>query len=291
MISLRDFPFIIISADSSVTEAFHIDNSIIKVRNVDALPPTQIALHSHPYYRLTYIDDCDTFTTYVNGCAINFIPESIYFDPPDTLHSPRNQFCGMVSCASLKFYITDESFAKKLGNLPFHAECNDELRALFKELILMSKSAEPDSISLLYENAEKILLNLSDSPKHLICPKDDEYDPQFIKVLKYMYANCGRDIDLGELAKVAHMERTAFAKKFKSLYKITPINYLYSIRLSRSLDYLISDNFSIAEIAKIVGFKRATAFTAAFTRSFEMTPTEYRDKVSKAESFSKMKRV
>ncbi len=288
---MRDFPFEIISVSSSTTQAFAIDNSIISTRNVDTLPPTEIALHSHPYCSIIYVIDCDTFTTYIDGCAINYMPGNIYFNPPDTLHSPKNQFSGMFSSASLKCYITDNALAEKLGNLPFRTKCDAKLKALFERNIHLSKSSEADSLLYIYENTENIFKELATSSKSLISPEEDVYDSRFIKVLKYMYANCERDIDLGELAKVAHMERTAFAKKFKLLYKITPINYLYSIRLSRSLDYLMTENPPITEIAKIVGFKRATAFTAAFTRTFGMTPTEYRGKVSERESVLKLKRV
>ena len=288
---MRDFPFRLISSTSSVSPAFSADNSIIKTRNVDTLPPTEIALLAHPYCNVFYVCDCDIFKTYIDDCEMNYLPGNIYFNPPDTLHSPRNQFCGMLSSVSLKFYISDSCLAEKLGSVPFRTECDDEFRELFQKSIYYTKSSESASLSLLYENTESILNRLITAPKHLICTRDDAYDSRFIKVLKYMYANCGRDIDLGELANVAHMERTAFAKKFKSLYKITPINYLYSIRLSRSLDYLMTNDPPITEIAKIVGFKRATAFTASFTRTFGMTPTEYREKVAKIESVSKLRRA
>ena len=288
---MRSYPFEIISASTSVTEPFTADNSIISTRNVDTLPPTEIALHSHPYCSIVYVIDCDIFTTYIDGCAMNYLPGHVYFNPPDTLHSPRNQFCGRFSSVSLKFYFSDESLAEKFGNVPFFTEEDDEFKALFESSINLIKNGDPDAVSLLYDNMEAIIKKLTNSPGHMISDEGDDYDLRLIKVIRYMYANCGRDIDLGELAKVAHMERTAFAKKFKSLYKITPINYLYSIRLSRALDYLMSQEIPITKIAQIVGFKRATAFTAAFTRTFEMTPTEYREKVLKTESLLSSKRA
>ena len=288
---MRDFPFEIISSSSSVTQAFSADNSIINTRNVDTVPPMEIALHAHPYYSLIYVADCDLFTTYIDGCATGYLPGHVYFNPPDTLHSPKNRFSGMVSSVSLKLYISDNSLAEELGYLPFCVKCDEELKALFSKSILLTNTIEPDSLSRLYENTESILGKLISSSKCIIQSEGDVYDTHFIRVLKYMHKNCARDIDLGELANVAHMERTAFARKFKSLYKITPINYLYSIRLSRSLDYLMSPDMPIAEIAGMVGFRRATAFTAAFTRTFAMTPTEYRDRLSKTEAIAKLKRV
>ena len=104
---MNGFPFEIISASSSVTKAYAIDNSIIKTRNVDSIPPTEIALHSHPYYSIIYVDDCDSFTTYIDGCPITHLPGYAYFNPPGTLHSPKNQFGGMFSSVGLKFYIKE----------------------------------------------------------------------------------------------------------------------------------------------------------------------------------------
>lgn len=282
-----DYPFEIISLTSSTSQAFAADNSIISTRNVDTLPPTEIALHAHPYYSIVYVADCDTFTTYIDGCAINYMPGNIYFSPPDTLHSPKNQFSGMFSSVSLKFYITDDSLAEKLGKLPFRTKCDKELKTLLESLISLRKSSDKETLRLIYEIASKILNIISTLSKNTIVAEDNLYDSFFMKVIKYMYTNHSRDIELEELARVAHMEKTAFAKKFKSLYKITPINYLYSIRLSRSLDLLMSHNLPITSIAQMVGFKRATAFTTAFVRTFGMTPTEYRNKVSEIESFLK----
>lgn len=271
-----DYPFEIISASSSVTQAFAIDNSIIKARNVDTLPPTEIALHAHPYYSLVFVDDCDSFTTYIDGCPIEYLPGYAYFNPPDTLHSPKNRFSGMFSSISLKIYIQDDDFAARFGNLPFCTKCDKALKGLFVNNAKLAKSFDSLTLPLLYENSKKILETLINAPKTVISPKGDGYDSLFINVLKFMYANCNRDIDLEELANVAHMERTAFAKKFKSMYKITPINYLYSIRLSRSLDLLMSYDLPITSIAQMIGFKRSTAFASSFARTFGMTPTEYR---------------
>ncbi len=274
-----DYPFEILSVSSSVTQAGAMDNSIIKTRNVDTLPPTEIALHSHPYYSLIYVDNCESFTAYVDGCPINYLPGNVYFNPPDTLHSPKNRFGGMFSSVSLKFYVKKTSYAAELGKSPFSVKCDDSLKKLFYSNAELAKTFDSLSLPHLYENSAKILDALKASPKNIIAPKDDVYDRLFINVLKYMYAHCDREIDLSELASVAHMERTAFAKKFKSMYKITPINYLYSIRLSRSLDFLMSYDLPITLIARMVGFKRPTAFAASFARTFGMTPTEYRDKL------------
>ena len=158
-------------------------------------------------------------------------------------------------------------------------QCDTVLHSLFSDIAEISKEKDVSKTDLLYSLFSDLISKLCSAKRLPLVSKEScQYDTSFINVLKYMYANCDKEIDLEELANIAHMERTAFAKKFKSLYKITPINYLYSIRLSRSLDLLMLPNISISEIARKIGFKRATAFSSAFVRAFGMTPTEYRDK-------------
>ncbi len=276
-----DYPFEIISASTSVSKPFSYDNSIINARNIDILPPAEIALHAHTYYKIIYVFDCDSFITYIDDCAISFLPNHIYFSPPDTLHSPNNQFSGTISSSGVKFYVNDKLLSDKLGNAPFYVRSDASLDSLFSDIAKISKEKDISKTNLLYSLTSDLISKLCSVKRlPLVSKESGQYDTSFIKVLRYMYANCDREIDLEELANIAHMERTAFAKKFKLLYKITPINYLYSIRLSRSLDLLMSPEISITEIARRIGFKRATAFSSAFVRAFGMTPTEYRDKAT-----------
>lgn len=277
MKALHKPPLDIISVSMSRTPAYYRDNSIINTRNVDTIPPTDIALHSHPFFSTIYVTDCEAFTTYVDDCELRFSPGKLYIFPPGTLHSPKNQFAGVFSTVNIKLYVNDSALAEQLGSVPFSISGNEEILKLLRIIGDFSKLTDAERNELLRDKVAELIRLILAENRSLIVNTSAEYDLKFIKVLKYMYAHCDRELDLEELSFVAHMERTAFAKKFKAMYKITPINYLYSIRLSRSLDLLMSPEIPITKIAKMVGFKRATAFSTAFVRAFGMSPTEYRE--------------
>lgn len=256
---------------------FHSDNSIINTRNIDTVPPENLSLHAHSYYHFYYISDCDSFESTINDCKLTFKPRTLYVFPPNTLHSPANHYSGYVAGISIMLNINDAELRNKLGSIPFSINANEELLLMFRSIVNTLKYPDIELQKILDEKVLKLIHRILTERRYEIVNENPQYDLYFMNVLHYMYANCDRELSLDELANVAHMHRTAFARKFKDIYKITPINYLYSIRLSRSLDLLMSPKLTIAKIAKRVGFKRATAFSTAFVRAFGMSPTEYRE--------------
>ena len=156
--------------------------------------------------------------------------------------------------------------------------CDNELKAQLTELLDIRNSAEYDAEALGVK-AEKLLYKLaSASSKTEIANSSSSEDGEneFIPLIKYICEHYYEDLSLSDLANLTHTEKTYFVKKFKSIYNITPINYLYSVRLSRSLDELTFSDLSIEDIALSVGFKRTSAYCSAFKRAYDISPGEYR---------------
>jgi AraC-like DNA-binding protein len=60
----------------------------------------------------------------------------------------------------------------------------------------------------------------------------------------------------------------------------TPIGFLTSYRLSKSLELLKDSTMSITEAALAVGFSGGSYFTETFRKYYGLTPTEYRKQAS-----------
>ena len=83
------------------TPAHATDNNIIKKhRNLDTLPSRDFSMHAHHYCKLFYVTECDSFSTMINDCKIEFTPGYIYYLPAYTLHTPTNHYSGSISTIS-----------------------------------------------------------------------------------------------------------------------------------------------------------------------------------------------
>lgn len=81
-----------------------------------------------------------------------------------------------------------------------------------------------------------------------------------------------------DLAEVAGMSRSNFAKKFQSEIGKTPIDYLRDWRLMRARRMLTSTEFSIEDIAEKCGYDSVPSFSKLFKNRFDIGPSGYRKK-------------
>lgn len=85
---------------------------------------------------------------------------------------------------------------------------------------------------------------------------------------------------LAELAKVAGMSRSAFARHFRSVTGETPGDYLFRWRIYRARCLLENPGLSLEEIAVRVGYDSALTLGRAFKRAEGETPGAWRRKVA-----------
>jgi AraC-like DNA-binding protein len=83
---------------------------------------------------------------------------------------------------------------------------------------------------------------------------------------------------LATLAACAHMSRSAFAPRFKTLVGQAPLDYLTRWRMLLAADRLLLAREPIAVIAPAVGYASESAFSTAFRRVMGCSPREYRQR-------------
>ena len=266
-----------LSISKGISHPYTVDNSIIAHnRDIDYLPPKELTMHAHSYYNFLYIVETESFPLQFNGTEVFFKNNQLYLQPANTLHTPTDQFTGSRTSISIRFDVTSPELMQILGEYPSVINCDEKIRKLIFEM--SNFEINPLSAAELNEKLlELISAFLATKLRKTIPPCEDTASGKvFFKLIRYMYVNYDKSINLSDMAKIMHMEPTYFAKKFKSYYNMTPINYLYSVRLFRSLDMLMYTNLSIAAIAEKVGFKNVASFCTAFRRSYGLSAGEYR---------------
>ena len=83
-------------------------------------------------------------------------------------------------------------------------------------------------------------------------------------------------ITLDELAQCCHCSRSAFEKKFRRIFDVSPGKYLLNLRLAEAENRLRNTRDSCAQIAAAVGFANQFVFSRLFKRHYGISPRDYR---------------
>ena len=100
-------------------------------------------------------------------------------------------------------------------------------------------------------------------------------DISFIK--HYLETYYHESIQLEDLASMTHLSRFYISHSFKKEIGMSPMEYLIDIRIKESKILLRTTNYSISQVADIVGFTTPTYFSKQFRKSTGISPTDYRE--------------
>ena len=104
-------------------------------------------------------------------------------------------------------------------------------------------------------------------------------DERISNSLKVMHEKPEKEWSLHQLAAVAGMSRSLYAKDFKRLVGETPLTYLTNWRILKAKEYLLDNKKNIIEVALDVGYQSEAAFTRIFKSKVGETPAGYRRRV------------
>jgi AraC family transcriptional regulator len=97
------------------------------------------------------------------------------------------------------------------------------------------------------------------------------------RITEYIEVHLAQDLSVTELAAVAQMSPTYFARQFRQATGQTPHQYVIGCRIERAKRLLRDTEWPIIEIGHQVGFTDQSYFTAVFHKHVSMTPKAYRD--------------
>lgn len=141
------------------------------------------------------------------------------------------------------------------------------------------------NIRMLVENRmvlrERFKLFLSDAIFPMVPTKEEmeteDADQVFIdKVNKILEKNLSTDkYTIDKLSIDIGMSRTAFYGKIREITGNPPENYIYSFKMGKALKLLASQQYSVSEIAEMLGYCDAKYFGKKFKYFYHVCPTDY----------------
>jgi len=84
------------------------------------------------------------------------------------------------------------------------------------------------------------------------------------------------DFDIITLSRLMGISRSQLYRKIKKNTGVSTASYIRQIRLHTSKELLQTTDWSIADIAKAVGFNSASYFTSSFKETFGHSPKNCR---------------
>ena len=91
-----------------------------------------------------------------------------------------------------------------------------------------------------------------------------------------MHARPSARLDVGSLANAAGYSRHHFSRLFGASEGVSPARYLARLRLEEAASALRMTTAPIKTVAQDCGFKDPSYFAKVFTRTYGMTPRQYR---------------
>ncbi|HHX31931.1 MAG TPA: helix-turn-helix transcriptional regulator, partial [Bacteroidales bacterium] len=85
-----------------------------------------------------------------------------------------------------------------------------------------------------------------------------------------------KDFVIEDIANEVGMSRSVFFKKLKGLTGLAPIEYVRDISLQHAAEILEKSDYTVKEVAFMVGINDAKYFSKCFKKKYNITPSEYR---------------
>ena len=101
-------------------------------------------------------------------------------------------------------------------------------------------------------------------------------EADFAHTVAYMQTHYAQPLRIPQLAQMAHLSERQFNRRFKSIYHVSPSQFLVQLRMNRACILLEESGLNISEIAMECGFSDINYFSSSFRAMFGKSASQYR---------------
>ena len=95
------------------------------------------------------------------------------------------------------------------------------------------------------------------------------------QILAYMDEKVTEPITIEQICHKFFLSRTSLQSLFKLYLHNSPKSYLLSLKLQKSKELIRENQYTISEIADMLGFSSIHYFSRLFKKYFDLSPSEY----------------
>ena len=215
-----------------------------------------------------------------------FEPGTMNLIPPGQTSRRSLKGCSDVLTLSISPTVMDEVFAESFDRDPAALSLRPRLAAsdeVIRHLgfVLMREIENGKPASLMAETITRaIALQLIRAHSNHTCasgqPAPSLPAGRMQRVVEYMRTHLEEDIGLNELAALAGLGKSQFAKAFREATGSSPHRFLISLRIEKARDLLERSGKPVIEIAMTCGFSHPAHFATAFRKLSGLSPRAWR---------------
>lgn len=97
---------------------------------------------------------------------------------------------------------------------------------------------------------------------------------EIAKSIEYLSLNLSKNVTIDELASIVNMSRAVFHRKFKQATRMSPIQFMKSMRLNKAA-MKIAAGMNVNKAAMAVGYVSSSQFSREFKRMFGQSPKQW----------------
>ncbi|MFV0353411.1 MAG: helix-turn-helix transcriptional regulator [Oscillospiraceae bacterium] len=248
-----------------------------------------------PYVEIALLEESKNFISREeNGNAL-FLPQDVSFNVLRPTGATGFIYCNHDTyCKGSSFIFRDKTCAAKLFDT-IEKHCGkaadpyaimqiagNRCLHVFRDILLSLKNClytGEAALMFLNAKAEEILAALVNAIENLDSfelPQYTEFDRQAVQdIQKILRQSIQNPPSLRALAQQIGMNVNKMQEAFRHYTGVTVMDYLRSYRMQCALEFLLTDML-LDEIARRVGYRSASRFSEAFTKTHGILPSKYR---------------
>ncbi len=158
----------------------------------------------------------------------------------------------------------------------FYSGASSVYSSIFKEMINELQTCRTGYEELLSMYLQQIFLLVQRTRQERKPTVTTYIQEEMEYARRYFNEHYNEPISIQEYAESRNMSVCYFQRNFKQIVNHTPMQYLLTIRVNNAASLLETTDYSMAEIAAIVGYEDPLYFSRVFRKIKGMSPTEYR---------------
>lgn len=253
----------------------------IKIDELAMPQLTMPSLHSHNYYELYFLHEGQR-SFFLNNALYIINAPALLFIPPHIMHKTEGLHFKRTNIYITENYLTrfQKVFIedKQLQIINFTTDQANMLLEILGDAAQLPYS-HPHYVDLQKARFDFFMLKahqFAERTSNSSVTLSNAVPSLVLNALNYLNNNYPQAITLGSLCKHLYTTQSTLLYNFRKHLNCSPMNYLFSLRITKVKEELTTTQKKIDEIAKDCGFTSGNYLSLVFKKREKITPMQYR---------------